>query len=642
MSDETELRRRRFLAATGAGTCAAMAGCNELLEEEGTATPDEDEEEDDEDDEGTTTSVTTEDPNRQDQQSERFRRINGSIYELDPVAATDTDTGVVLEHLMDGLTTYPNGELEVEPSLATAIEMSDDATTYRFSLREDATFHDGTSVTSEDVVYSFERLAASPHTRREYFVLASLGVTHDTNEVAIDGSVEVRYAPGTLGVRAVDETTVELDLEAPFHSALEMLAYTAFSVVPAGSAGDIPGWDSPSPPEYYSEYDVDSSTYEEFSEFDPIGAGAFEFGDWAEREGVSVDRFEDYHGDTSIVAGVDWEIISDEQAAYHYSMEINTDELSIPTSQFQRDKLTIDETDSKGRDVGTYGPLQNGETAQYLGVPTINSFYIGMNTAVRKSARKALAHVFNQPDVADQIFEGRVEPGYHFTPPGIFPGGADGYEQHAENNYPYSYGASNVDRARELMEADGYTEDDPYQFTFTYYQSGASTWGEMGERLRDQLASAHIDMTLESAPFSSLLSRGRQGNLEAYSLGWIMDWPAPDNFLQNAYPPKTNTSQGGGATGLYVDWNQGAGRQVAIDAWETIQENPGPSEEEFRARQENYLVMEEAMWEDMILLPTHHRTDERFLYEWVDWDPFGYGGLSRAQCNDVEIGERPR
>jgi peptide/nickel transport system substrate-binding protein len=313
----------------------------------------------------------------------------------------------------------------------------------------------------------------------------------------------------------------------------------------------------------------------------------------------------------------------------------------MPTAQFERSKLSVEETDDSGRDIGTYGPLQNGETADYLGVPTINTFYIGMNTSIRKNARKAVAHAFNQPDIANQIFKGRVSPAYHFTPKGIFPGGAGKYDSHAEENYPYSYGESNIEKARELMEADGYSENDMYEFTFTYYASGASTWGEMGERLRDQLQSAHIDMTLEEAPFSSLLSRGRQGNLEAYSLGWIMDWPAADNFLQNAHPPKTDTSQDGGATGLYVDWNQGAGRSVAMDAWETIQNNRGPGDDALAERQTAYLAMEEAMWEDMILLPSHHRTDERFLYQWVDWDKFGNGGLSRAKCNTVEIGERP-
>jgi len=191
------------------------------------------------------------------------------------------------------------------------------------------------------------------------------------------------------------------------------------------------------------------------------------------------------------------------------------------------------------------------------------------------------------------------------------------------------------------MEADGYSEDDKYQFTFTYYEQGESTWGTMAERLRDQLASAHIDMQIDTAPFSSLLSRGRQGQLEAYSLGWIMDWPAPDNFLQNADPRKTDTSAEGGATGLYVDWNEGAARQTAIDAWDQIQNNRGPSDDELQSRQEAYITMEEAMWEDAIMLPTHHRTDERFLYEWVDWEKFGFGGTSRAKCNNVSIGERP-
>jgi len=615
MTENTTTSRRRFLQATGgAASAAAIAGC---IGGGGDG-----------------------DDGDSEQSDKRFKRIGATISTFDPVAATDTASGEVIQQMMDALTNYPNGEIETENLLADSVDISDDNTVYTFSLK-DATFQNGDEVTAEDFVYSFERLAGSPNSRRTYFIRDSLGVTHETNEVEIDGSTEKRYAPQSLGVTATDEKTLEIEISEPFHSVMEMLAYTAFASVPAGELGDIPGWDSDSPPDYYSGDEMDEGTYDEFSKSSPIGAGPFEFGEWNEEENAAVERYDDYHGDTSIVAGVDWEIISDEQAAYQYSQELNSDTVSMPTSQFQQDKLTVDETDSKGRDVGTYGDLQNDETAQYLGVPTINSFYIGMNTSIRKNARKAVAHVFNQPDIADQIFKNRVEPGYHFTPPGIFPGGTEGYNQHAENNYPYSYGESNIDKATELMEADGYTEDDPYEFTFTYYESGASTWGEMGERLRDQLASAHIEMTLESAPFSSLLSRGRQGNLEAYSLGWIMDWPAPDNFLQNAYPPLTNTSQEGGARGLYVDWNQGSGRQAAVDAWDTIQENRGPTDDERQTRQENYLVMEEAMWEDMIMLPTHHRTDERFLYEWVDWDKFGYGGISRVMCNGVEIGDRP-
>jgi peptide/nickel transport system substrate-binding protein len=50
--------------------------------------------------------------------------------------------------------------------------------------------------------------------------------------------------------------------------------------------------------------------------------------------------------------------------------------------------------------------------------------------------------------------------------------------------------------------------------------------------------------------------------------------------------------------------------------------------------------MEEANWEDMVLLPCYHRRDERFAYDWVDIEPYGASGGSRQKFNQVTIGER--
>ena len=64
-----------------------------------------------------------------------------------------------MKTLDDGTTAYDITVME--PELATSWEVSEDGTMYTFNLRQDATFHDGTPVTAEDVRWSFERAVAA-------------------------------------------------------------------------------------------------------------------------------------------------------------------------------------------------------------------------------------------------------------------------------------------------------------------------------------------------------------------------------------------------------------------------------------------------------------------------------------------------
>jgi ABC-type transport system substrate-binding protein len=616
MTDNTSVSRRRFLQATGgAASAAAISGC--IGGGDGSGSDNE-------------------------KQDKSFKRINSTMSTLDPVKATDTASGVVIQQLFDGLMNYPNGEIAVEKQLAKEYTVSDDGKTYTFTLKDDAKFHNGDEVTAKDFVYSWERLAGSPNSRRAYFLLSSIGIKHETATVTQEGengeTQEVsKYKPKSLAISAEDEKTFKVELKSPFHSTLEMAAYTSLAAVPQGSVGDIPGWDGDAP-KYYSADNADSKKHKKFAKSNPIGAGPFKFDSWKTKSSAKVVRNEEYHGSTAIVKAVEWTILSDGDARYSHSMEKKSDMISMPTSKYDPNKVNVETTDSKNRKVGTYGDLQNGLTADYLAVPTINSFYIGMNAEnVKEPARKAVAYAMNQQEVVNNIFKGRGEPAYHFTPPGIFPGGAKNYEKSAKENWPYGYNKSMLDKAKSVMEDAGYSKDNKYEFTFTYYAS-STTWGDLGKQLQSKLKSAHINMNIEKAPFSTLLNRGRKGNLEAYSLGWIMDWPAPDNFLQNAYPPLTDTSDG--AQGLYVDWENTSASEAATEAWEKIEANPAATKEARQKRQEAYLTMESALRTDMVLLPCYHRVDERFLYEWVDWPKFGFAGTSRAMCNNVKIGDR--
>jgi peptide/nickel transport system substrate-binding protein len=95
--------------------------------------------------------------------------VDQSPAGLDPHKVTAFSSFVVLHQIYDGLL-EPNADLQLEGALAESYEVSDDGLTYTFTLRDGVTFHNGRPLTSDDVVYSLERIldpeVASPQASR--------------------------------------------------------------------------------------------------------------------------------------------------------------------------------------------------------------------------------------------------------------------------------------------------------------------------------------------------------------------------------------------------------------------------------------------------------------------------------------------
>jgi peptide/nickel transport system substrate-binding protein len=121
--------------------------------------------------------------------AEPFRwSSSGDAASLDPHSISEGFTLSFLGNVYEGLVRRGK-DLGLEPALATSWEQIDD-TTWRFSLREGVTFHDGQAFTADDVVFSYERASAE-----------SSGVA------TIISSIEE--------IAAVDEFTVDVKTKAP-------------------------------------------------------------------------------------------------------------------------------------------------------------------------------------------------------------------------------------------------------------------------------------------------------------------------------------------------------------------------------------------------------------------------------------------
>jgi len=111
------------------------------------------------------------------------------LVSLDPHVTTDAGTKDVVFNIYEGLM-KATSDGDLEPAVASDYTISEDAKTYTFTLRDGITFHDGSTVTVDDIKYSLERYAEIQGESTALFNLESI-------EIVDDSTVEFVNATGT-------------------------------------------------------------------------------------------------------------------------------------------------------------------------------------------------------------------------------------------------------------------------------------------------------------------------------------------------------------------------------------------------------------------------------------------------------------
>ena len=531
---------------------------------------------------------------------------------LDPIQSTDTASGEKIVQVYEGLTHYPNGIPSVEPQLIDTFEISDDLRTYTFKLKESVKFHDGTELTAADVKFSWRRLAESPNSQRSNFILGELGVEHDT-----DNNGEV--VPDSLAITVTGDYTFEVRLREPNPVALDIITNDWFGIMPEGLVGDIEG--------YEGQY-----TQEEISTEVMVGTGPLTFETWQPGSEVRMTAFDEYHATGPYVDSVHWAIFTDDDAEWEYIINKEANVFEIGDNRYDPELVDAEE-DDRNRLVGTYGPISNGEELEYTGAKDFITFYGGFNARkVPQSVRQAVAYVTDHDALITDALNERAAEAVSLTPPSMWMEGPDGYDDWV-NAWPYGFNEVDTQSAESVLEDDGYTEDDPFELTFTVYNSTFfKTYGEM---LKTNFEGLGVNVTVEVEGFNELLSRGQNGDLAFYSLGWAWGWDDPAFALAQLEPENTNTDEMENAAGFYLNWQDASGDfdEKAQDAWETAEANQALSDADTRA--EAYVKMEEARRDDAILLPLYHTLQETFRYKRVEGPRPGGAGNHRRQYNEI-------
>ena len=603
----SDMDRRRFLAGVGTVTSVAVAGClgDDDAETDDTETDDAD--------------VGDEEPG-DDLEGGQLELLQTPRETIDPIGISGPLNAWTNWQTHEQLFTYDGGTLPVVSSLAEDYSVSDDNLTYTFELQEGVTLHNGEEMTADDVIYSWRRLAESENNRghEDRIVRGPMSVDHEVDD---DGET----VPDSLALEALDEYTVEMTLESPFHDVLGNLTDPRLSVIPEGVVGDIEGYDG--------EFD-----YNEWQTEHLHGTGPFQLVNWDLGNEIVVERFDDYHGSSANIDTVRWQILEDPDAVFTRAVnEQNVDIFELPRARFDPGLLEVDDQIDDTRQQGTYGPVGDDTVLNYGEVTLPRTQYLIFNTTVvEKPARQAIAYILDQGAVVEQAVRGQGEPAYLLTPPEGFPGGPEEYWRMAENEYPYGYAESDLDSAREVMEAAGYDEDNMYETTLQHPSDNqASEWSEIASMLRDRAEAVHIDLNIDESPSSTLVGRAIEGDITIFAIWNALEWLEADAMLRFAYPNPFAWSRWGAEVEFEYDQLSEAAQQ-ATDAWERYEENPLGTEEDAAARMDAYLDIERANWEDMTMLPLWHPVEELYWYDWVEGFEM-HGSQKRTVLNEVSL-----
>ncbi len=430
---------------------------------------------------------------------------------MDPALATEAGSAQYIGHIFGGLVRL-NDDLEPAEDLATWT-VSDDGLTYTFTIKEGATFHDGTSVTANDVVYSWER-ALSPDLTIPGGALPYLDDIVGAREYAAG------EADSISGVTTQDDDTLIVTIDAPKSYFLSKLSHTYASVLKEDNVYEA----QPTPPG--SETDAEDSDVENPWWHTAIGTGPYRLEDFIQGRAMHLRAYEGYHGEQPNVRDVVY--------LFHSG-------LPIPMIQ----EGVVDATTLSLR---SYQALQEEESplVDYVAVtPALSVSYLGFNTAIAPfddpDVRRAFLWSLDREAIyGDDAEEVAIAQG--FMPPGL-----PGYD---ENIAPIPY---TPERAKALFDSTEYGQMEDRPAIFVALGGSISPVQRAAFAMWEENLGVRIVYQEFGQSYFYGLSRILEGDEDItganiYEYGWIADYPDPHNFLDTLFHTESEKNAGKAGT----------------------------------------------------------------------------------------------
>ena len=366
--------------------------------------------------------------------------ITADPRNISPVSASTFHDWVVGYRVYSSLL-QADPDFQPVPDLAESWDVSPDNLTYTFHLKRNATFHDGTPITSEDVAFSIKEIAI----KHGSICARGLGTVIDTMETP-------------------DKHTLVVRLKAPYPEILN----------PYDGLG--PHCSACVKKKLYEGTDVVNNPHN----FKPIGSGPFKFVEWVRGSHIVLERYDGYHGEKPALKKVVFRIIGDPiaRAMAFEKGEVQWVPFEVPRSEVARlDKLPDNKVIFHGSPCGT--------------IPSL-LFNMRKEPFQNKAVRKAITAGIDKQKLVELVYFGGGDAGIGHIP--LTPFSAWWHNPDARQiEYNPEVAGKILDRAGYPVKSDG------WRFRINLkHTTGYSEHLKMAELIKDDLKKIGVDVTIAS------------------------------------------------------------------------------------------------------------------------------------------------
>ena len=429
---------------------------------------------------------------------------------LDPAIGYDTDSWSIERQIYNGLLDYKGFTTQLQPDIAADMpKISTDGKTYTFKIRSGVKFSNGRTVTADDFKYSWERMldpnTAGPMTGGSFW-----GGVHGAQDFYNGAATSIS------GIKVVDPSTLEIDLDTPNQSFLNIIAMPFGFVIPkeaVAAAG--------------SDY-----------AHKPVGTGPFTLDKWTPGQLIVLKKNPSYFGTKPYLDEVDAQIGLTPEVAYlrvqNNQLDIAQPDNTIPSAQ--------------------YIQLSSNPTwkNRILKNTNVDIYYLAMNVNMKpfdnKLVRQAFNYLVNKANLV-KILNGRgvVNNGIQAPPmPGYVP-----------NYNPLGLDANgqSVQKAKDLLKQAGYDASHPFPPQDLVYAKASADWDRWAASIQQDFQQAGVTLNLKGLAFSAFLDITGKPNTTALSLNnWIQDFPDPSDFIDPILTcAAANVTANGGNVAFFCD-----------------------------------------------------------------------------------------
>ena len=479
-------------------------------------------------------------------------RNNGSeVQSLDPHKIEGVPESNINRDLFEGLLI---SDVDGKPSPGVAEKWENkDFKVWTFHLRKDAKWSDGTPVTAQDFVYSWQRLA-NPNTASPYASYLQYG--HIVN---IDDIIAGKKPITDLGVKALDDHTFEVTLSEPVPYFYKLLVHSSVSPVPRAAVEKFgEKWTQPA---------------------NIVTNGAYKLKVWVVNERIVLERNTNYWDNAkTVINQVTYLPISSEvtDVNRYRSGEIDMTYNNMPIELFQKLKKEIPNEVHVDPYLCTYYYEINNQKAPFNDVRVRTALKLALDRDI------IVNKVKNQGDL----------PAYSFTPPYT-----DGAKLVEPEWFKWSQEKRNEEAKKLLAEA-GYTAEKPLTFDLLYNTS------DLHKKLA--IAAASIwkknlgaNVKLENQEWKTFLDTRHQGNYDVSRAGWCADYNEPTSFLNMVLSDSSNNT---------VHYKSPAFDKLIADTLKVTDE---------AQRSELYSKAEQQLDKDSAIVPVYYYVNARLVKPWV-------------------------